>query len=129
MITIFKTFEEIQYNQDGKLLGYHVTQERNLKSIMKKGLVPKVPKDFGDDGDYKGVYLFKTKDDMDNAMYNWMGERIEEWEEDNDKEFKETLLTVDLTGMEFSLIDSVEYEWTCTETIPPERIIKIEKMY
>lgn len=49
MITIFKTFEEFQYNQDGKLIGYHITQERNLKNILKKGLVPRVPKDFGDD--------------------------------------------------------------------------------
>lgn len=121
-----KLFEEFN---TGKLIAYHVTDERNIKSIMKQGLIPKVPEDFAQNGDVQGVYLFKTKDDMDNALYNWFGERIEEWEEENDKTYKETCLTVDLTGLELYLVDSVEYEWTCTTTITPDRIIKIEKLY
>jgi len=121
-----KLFEEFN---TGNLIAYHVTDERNIKSIMKQGLIPKVPEDFAQNGDVKGVYLFKTRDDMDNALYNWLGERIEEWEEENDKKYKETCLTVDLTGLEPYLVDSVEYEWTCTATITPDRILKIEKLY
>jgi len=120
-----KLFEDF----NNKFVGYHVTSERNVKGILKKGIIPRIPKDFGLNGDVKGIYLFKTKDDMTNALFNWFGERIEDWEEENNKEYKETCLTVDLTGLHHSLIDSVEYEWTCTTTITPDRIINIEKLY
>ena len=116
-------------NTDGKVIGYHVTDKRNIKSILIQGLIPQSPLDFGDSGDVKGVYLFKTKEDMESALGQWFGDRIEEWEEENDKKYKETCLTVDLTGLEPYLVDSVEYEWTCTATITPDRILKIEKLY
>lgn len=115
-----KTFEK----NIKKIVGYHITRQANLKKIIKNGLEPRVPKDFGEySGDIKGVYLFKTVDDFENALMNWFGERIEEWEEDNDKEFKESLIVVDLTGLE--LFDSVEYEWTCLEYISPDRFLEI----
>lgn len=128
MKTTFKAFneavEEMYYN-DGKLLGYHVTSKRNIKSIMKKGLVPHVPEDYGTDGDIEGVYLFKSIEDTRNALYNWFGERIEEIEEETGRDYNEVCLEVDLTDMEGSLIDSVEYEWTCVDVIPPERILRV----
>lgn len=52
----------------GRLLGYHVTSKRNLRSIMKKGLVPHVPEDYGEHGDVEGVYLFKSLDDTRTAL-------------------------------------------------------------
>jgi hypothetical protein len=117
-----KSFESFN---NPRIIGYHVTNQSNLKKILKTGLEPRIPEDFGEKGDVKGVYLFKTGDDTNNALYNWFGERIEEWEEENDKEFKETILVVDLTGLD--LYDSVEFEWTCLEHIPPERIIQVIK--
>lgn len=71
-----KKFENI----NKKIIGYHVTNQSNLKKIMKNGLEPRVPEDFGESGDVKGVYLFKSIDDCENALMNWFGERIEEWE-------------------------------------------------
>lgn len=115
-----KLFENIN-----KTVGYHITRQSNLNKIMKKGLEPRVPEDFGESGDIKGIYLFKTIDDCENALSNWFGERIEEWEEDNDKEFKESLIVVDLTGLD--LFDSVEYEWVCLEHISPDRFLEVYK--
>lgn len=107
-----------------KLIGYHVTRRANLRSIKRKGIEPRVPLDYGETGDTKGVYLFKSIEDTKNALYNWFGERIEEWEEEHDKEYDEICLEIDLSGLEDYLIDSVEYEWTCTEKIEPSRIIR-----
>jgi len=89
---------------------------------MTKGLLPSVPLDMEDT---KGVYLFKSIDDMTNALMNWFGERIEEWEEENDKLWEEIYIKIDLTGLEVH--DSVEYEWTCLEAISPQRFLQITK--
>jgi len=95
---------------------------------MREGIEPIVPLDYGDSGDLKGVYLFKTLDDTKNALYNWFGERIEEWEEENDDRYDEVALKIDISGLEDYLIDSVEYEWTCTITITPDRIIEVSEI-
>ena len=41
-------------------IAYHVTRRKNLNSIKKKGLIPSMPKEYGTNGDVKGVYLFKN---------------------------------------------------------------------
>jgi len=120
--------ELLKENNNNKIFGYHVTRRENLKSIKKIGLEPRVPQDYGENGDTKGVYLFKTIDDTKNALYNWLGERIDEWEEDNNEEYDEIVLKVDLTGLEENLIDSVEFEWTCLINIKPSRIVSVFEM-
>jgi hypothetical protein len=121
-----KHLKRFNENFDDSFYGYHVTSRKNLESIMETGLEPRVPEDYGVDGDIKGVYLFKTIDDCQNALFNWLGERIEEWEEENDEEYDEVVLKVKLDGLD--LLDSVEFEWTCLEQIDPERIIEIIEM-
>ena len=111
-------------NNIDKVLGYHITRKRNLRSIKKYGIEPRVPEDFGENGDDKAVYLFKSKDDARTSLLQWMGDRIDEWEEETGKKYKERLLTVDLTGL--NIVDTVEFEWMCIDTINPERILKIE---
>ena len=115
-------------NNSNKLLGYHITRRLNIDSIKENGLLPKVPEDFGEDGDIEGVYLFKTYDDAQTALYQWLGERIDDWEEKTGEEYDEVCLVVDLSGLEEYLINSVEYEWICTVKIDPERILKIKKI-
>lgn len=107
---------------------YHVTRRTNLNLIKKKGLEPRIPNDYGISGDVKGVYLFKTIEDTQNSLYNWFGERIEEWEEENDKEYDEVVLKINITGLKDSLINSVEYEWTCLAIIEPSRIVEVIEM-
>ena len=122
----FKQFVNETVNEPK--FGYHVTRRKNLNSIKKKGLEPRIPIDYGTDGDVKGVYLFKTIEDTQNALYNWLGERIEEWEEENNKEYDEVVLKINISGLEEHLIDSAEYEWTCLVNIVPSRIVDVIEM-
>ena len=89
-------------------------------------MIPHVPEDYIGT-ELKGVFLFKTKGDTENALLNWLGERIDEWEEENDTEYDEVCLTIDISDLEPYIIDSVEYEWTCTTTIEPNRIISVDE--
>ena len=107
-----------------KTLGYHITSKRNLPSIMKKGLLVKKPEDYGTDGDIEGIYFFKTLNDAKNALMNWLGQRIEDIEEQTGKPYDEICLVVDLTDFKNNMIDSVEYEWTVVKNIPSSKIIK-----
>jgi len=116
--------KEMATNESAMLIAYHVTDKKNLKSILENGLEPRVPEDFGEYGDTKGVYLFKTIEDAKNALMNWMGERIEEWEEETGESYEEILLHVDITGLD--CLDTVEFEWTCIEHIPPDRVISVD---
>ena len=122
----FKQFAD--ENIDASKFAFHVTRRKNLNSIKKKGLEPGIPKDYSVNGDVKGVYLFKTIEDTENALCNWLGERIEEWEEENDKEYDEIVLKINIDGLEEHLIDSVEYEWTCLIDIEPSRIVEVMEM-
>jgi hypothetical protein len=115
-------------NQPVTNYAYHVTRKENLASIKAKGLELNVPADYGDMGDVKGIYLFKTIDDTENALYNWLGERINEWEEENDQAYNEVVLKVNITGLKNDLIDSVAYEWICLVNIEPSRIEDVQEM-
>lgn len=125
MITNFNNF--INENVNSKY-AYHVTSRKNLKSIMKKGLEPRIPEDYGENGDIKGVYLFKTLEDTENALFNWLGERIEEIEEETGKEYDEIVLKVDISGLQEKLLDTVEYEWVCLVNIESSRIVDVIEM-
>ena len=103
--------------------GYHVTSSSNISSIMKNGLEPRVPEDYGAKGDVKGVYLFKTLEDVQTALEQWLGERIEEWEEETGQEYDEVILKIDMSNIDhWAIIDTSPYEWTITDIIPPEAI-------
>jgi hypothetical protein len=110
-----KTFES-----HSKVIGYHITFKHLIDVIKEEGLKPQVPSDMED---IEAVYLFKTIDDAKNALMNWLGERIEEMEEEQDMTFEELCLEIDLTGLE--IVDTVEYEWACLDLITPDRILSI----
>lgn len=123
---IHEEINEIVKLKKGQQIGYHVTRRKSLESIKQIGLQPRVPEDFGEEGDIEGVYIFKTYDDMDNALWNWMGERIEDWEEENDEEYDEIALKIDMTQISLEDIwDTAGFEWTVRNTIPPQAIIEV----
>jgi len=109
-------FSYLKEDVSSKTLAYHVTYKANLSSIRSKGILPQIPKDMNDE---KAIYLFKTREDVENALMNWLGDRFE----DDDKL---VLLTVDITGLNCK--DTVEYEWACTDLISPDRIIKVQNI-
>ena len=94
---------------------YHVTPTKNLRSIMKNGLRPRV----GDrsvklHGEENGIFLFPTLDDVEDAVSNWLGD---EFDEDEDL----TLLAIDVSGL--PLVDSnAGYEKIAKTAISPDRI-------
>ena len=54
---------------------YHVSLLRNLKSIMKVGLEPRIGERSKEIGETeKAVYLFPTIDDMNCALGQWLGD-------------------------------------------------------
>ncbi len=118
----------LESNGEEKLLGYHITRRKNLNKIRKTGLIPKVPKDYGESGDEKAVYLFISLEEAKNALYNWLGERIEEWEEEHEQDYDEVCLVVDVTGLTQKQITeegTYFYEMIVREKIDPSRILEI----
>lgn len=97
---------------------YHLTKWSNLDSIKKYGLRPAIPVDM--DTEEEGVYLFKTEEDVEDALQNWYGDRY-----DDTEEF--AILTIKTDGLRlFSTL--ADYEYISYETIPPSNIVKIEKI-
>ena len=112
-----------------KRIGYHVTDRKHLPSIQQQGLIPKVPQDYGESGDTKGVYFFKTEDDTATALASWLGERIEEWEEETGETYDEIVLVVDLTGLDDSTIEEDDmFEYIVVDIVDPSRILDILKI-
>lgn len=99
---------------------YHVTLMENLDCIMKEGLVPTIGERSIDCGESEElVYMFPSLEDMENALYNWLGE----WYNDNYGE------DIKLAALEINLPDSfpiydgeVEYEVISREVIPSKFI-------
>ena len=72
-----KTFKQyLKENEDEDNTYYHVTKNRNLKSIYKNGLVPKVGKSSKKLGEKPSTFLFKNKDDAHDATMNWLGDEL-----------------------------------------------------
>lgn len=95
---------------------YHVSEKQNLDSIMKKGLVPQIGERSQENNEEAAVFLFPTKDDMDTALSQWLGE----WYEDIDI----VLMSLQIIlPDDFPILDSnVDYEKVCKVIIPPEYI-------
>ena len=116
---IYKDFYSELLNESVSLnVVYHVTTEMGLKTIKRRGIEPNIPHDFTED--QKVVYLFKTRDDVKEAMMNWMVDRY-------DDDVKLYLLTIDSSTLELYETEA-EYEVVSYKTINPNLIIKIEDL-
>ena len=100
---------------------FHVTPMKNVQNIMECGLVPQI----GERSDAQGeetpaIYLFPTKDDMDNALSNWLGE----WFEDTyGADVELAIIKVSLPRDIYVHYDpSVVYECYVTEPIPSKQL-------
>lgn len=96
---------------------FHISSVKNLVRIKQKGLIPSIPKDMVDD---KAIYLFKTKDDAEQALMNWLGDRFNDDDE-------VVLLTIDITGLKCKETGAA-YEIACHDVINAKRIKNIEKV-
>lgn len=97
-----------------KILAYHLAYKKNLKAIKISGIVPNIPEDMPDEP--SAVYLFVSLDALENALINWLGERLDEDEEI-------VVLVVDITGI--PTIEGANFEHVVPSVIPANRIVKI----
>ncbi len=72
-------FDDLENKKDRY---FHVTPRKNLSAIQKEGLLAQI----GDRSqeakeEAEAVFLFPSKEDMDNALLNWLGEAFEEEDE------------------------------------------------
>lgn len=100
---------------------YHVSLKENLKSIMDKGLIPQIGDRSREANEEQAVFLFPTKEDMEFALGQWLGDWFEP-EDDEDDEV--VLMSLEITlPDDFPIFDStVEYEKFSKITIPPKYI-------
>jgi hypothetical protein len=101
---------------------YHLTFKHLLGKIKREGLKPNQPEDFP--GEEEAVFLFPTKEDLEQALWNWLGDRIESMEQKAGFEFEPIILTIDISDL--NCRQTTGYEWSCYETIPPDRILNTE---
>lgn len=65
--------EEAQFNTF-----YHVSPSTNTQSILSKGLIPMIGGRSEQLETEKAIYMFRSIDDVDDAMMNWLGEEFED---------------------------------------------------
>lgn len=106
--------QEIQSNN----LVYHLSLKSNLSKIKRNGLLANTPSDMEDEE--RGVYLFKTRDEAEDALMNWYGDRFDE-----DEEF--ILLTIDSSNLTLSPT-TAGFELISHKDIPPKNILSIENV-
>lgn len=100
---------------------FHVTPMENVQNIMEHGLVPQIGERSGAQGEETpAIYLFPTRDDMDNALSNWLGE----WFEDAYGPAAElAVIKVSLPKDVYVHYDrTVPYECYVTEPIPSKQL-------
>lgn len=64
---------------NGDQLLYHVTRKENLPDILANGIQPRIgPRSLAANEPEPKIYLFRRKDDMENAVMNWLGELFDD---------------------------------------------------
>ena len=85
-----------------------------LQKIKRAGLLPAVPDDMHDEC---AVYFFGSREEAEEGVMNWLGDRF-----DDDEEL--VLLTIDAQGLEVH--QAAGYEWLSLAPVPPSAIMKVE---
>lgn len=105
-------FIKLNKVSSGKM--YHVTNNKNLSSIMKNGLIPCIgDNSFSYAEKDERVWLFPTLDDVKTALTGWLGELCDEG--------FFSLLEIDTSNIQIKK-DIVDWEVYTTEIIPPNKI-------
>lgn len=100
---------------------YHVTSKENLSCIMQQGLIPQVGERARKLNEEAGVFLFSSKEDMENGLQNWLSDSF-------DEDIELVCLKVVLPD-DFPLQDScVDWEKISKVTIPPQYIFCLQEV-
>jgi hypothetical protein len=107
------TLDQLTESSTTVKVGYHVTPTRNVKYIIKNGLIPQIGSNSSSYGETEErLYFFPSVSDAENSAMTWLGDQYED-------EII-SLLAVDLTGIPMK--KDVEWEFYTNQAIPPERI-------
>lgn len=100
---------------------FHVTPMENVRSIMKCGLIPQIGERSKEQDEEKpAIYLFPTKDDMDDALSNWLGDWFEDY---YGPDVELAVIKVTVSNDIFVHYDpNVSYECYVTESISPKHL-------
>lgn len=93
---------------------YHVTRTDAISSIMKDGLIPSIGERSVKLNEKPSIFLFKSVDDVENAMMNWLGD---EFGDDS-----VTLLEIKIPDHIKVYPTSAGYEYQVFDSISPEYI-------
>lgn len=94
---------------------YHVTPSVNIDSILRNGLIPQIGDRSKAAAEKKpAIYFFCSKEDMEQALWNWLGEEFEDVEI--------TVLIVCLPNKYLDALTPKEFEVRCEKSIPAQYI-------
>ena len=97
-------------------IAYHATEIANIESIRANGLVPQIGPRSSCIENTPGVYLFKNKEDYQDAMMNWLGDEFSDLDQG-----QIIVLEVDIAGL---ALDEKGYELISRERINQTRILR-----
>lgn len=100
---------------------YHITEKGNVESIMQHGIIPKIGERSREQGEEKGVFLFSSREDMEDGLQNWLSDCFGE-----NKELM--CLKVSVPDSFPIQKSSVEWEKISAITIPPMYISLLQEI-
>lgn len=94
---------------------YHVATEEQVASIRHAGLLPAISERSSEANETApAVYFFRSPEDVENAMMNWLGESLPE----NSKLY---MLTAELPDAYAPVLaNTAGYETACYAPVPPD---------
>jgi hypothetical protein len=95
---------------------YHVTPASNLLSILERGLIPAIGERSNKIEDVPYVFLFASKDDLETALYQWLGQEFEDLDEEL------LFLEVDLSKTQYQV---GAFELTVATPIASKNIVNV----
>ena len=97
---------------------YHITYYKNIDSIKHKGLIPAIGENSIDCKELEPtIYLFNNKDDVENAMLNWVSELFSD---------EPIMVCVIQVSNDFPIYNNNHacYEWITHNPIPVHNIVQ-----
>ena len=101
---------------------FHVTPTSNIYRILRDGLKPRTGERAGVMEQEDGIYLFKTREDADDAVTNWLGDEFEDRE-------RLALLEVTIPPDAKVIPSTADYEIVVGTPIPSKFIKVISKNF
>lgn len=90
---------------------YHVTLASNLPSILERGLIPAVgPRSAAFGEEKPAVYFFRSLDDVEDALVNWLGEEFDE---------DERIIVIEARLPDDASIEEEAFETRVRSIVPP----------